>query len=111
MKDYKMLNLLGIDMALKSILDRYDSVDKLCDGIGGFSMDYEYLGSKFTGFCDYNKKGIEIRINSSSMIRDERGTWIGWGIEGAKNGICYRISYTKSELNKLILTKGQQTLF
>ena len=112
--DYKMLNLLGIDEALKSVLERYNyNIDHICDGIGGFSMDYKYLGGKYTGFCEYNPKGIEIRISNYSLLRDERGCWLGWNKEDSHKdkGKKYVRSYTRSEINKIIQTRGQQTLF
>ena len=112
--DYKMLNFLGVDEALKHVLERYDyNIDRICDGIGGFSMDYKYLGGKVVGFCDYDSKGIKIRIRNWSMLRDERGCWLGWGEEdsASNEGEYYTISYTRREIDKIIQTRGQQTLF
>ena len=112
--DHKMLNFLGIDEALESIFNRYDyNIDRICDGIGGFSMDYKYLGGGFTGFCDYNPKGITIRICNWNMLRDEHGCWLAWGEEdsASNEGHYYRICYTRSKIDKIIKTRGQQTLF
>ena len=109
-----MEDLLGTKNAIEYILKRYNyNLDKICDGIGGFSMDYKYLGGNFVGFCDYDSKGIKIRIRNWNMLTDERGTWLGWGEEdsASNEGEYYRISYTKAELKKYIDFKNQLTLF
>lgn len=121
--DYHMLNLLGMDHASNTVIQRFKHKDlnELFKSYRGGSLTYfnpKYPESEFSGMYGFNgSKGLEITIKDSMCLRDSEkgfqyGCWIGYdNHDFLDKGIWHRKVWSRVEAEKLFKTSNQISLF